>query len=398
MLLFGNLALAQTPSKLIFITVPSSISPGEVSSEFRVEIQDSSGEPVEPGETSYLSLESSSPSGEFSSSPDSWESVYSLRVNSNWKTRGFYYKDSTSGQVTITVRAENKSWSSASVTVDVGGNNSASENNNQSPDSSSNSPSANSSSRTTSLSSSSGNSGSWNISAGGNRRVLVGLPVEFEASVSSGSNSDRFRWSFGDGQWVRGRRATHTYYSPGVYQVVLAGKSGDKEAIARTQVEVLPADISVGVGDSLRGPVVTLINNLDEEVNVGQVVIYAGPESFFLPDNTIIDGNSSVALSPELVNPRLDENLSLKTPEGLALIDKNEQLAEIQQKISQIETRLVELKTKNIPVVNLSAAGDTSPKSTLPAGSNEESDLERSDQIILNPQRSWWQKFFSWLK
>ena len=109
-------------SKIVFTTEPQTVKPSEISGTTTIQTQDSLSVSTAVGETSDVFVTSSSATGEFSSNAMNWESVTKMTMNKNWANRTFYYKDSTVGTYTISVkvvgRTSLKEWN-ASQTITV---------------------------------------------------------------------------------------------------------------------------------------------------------------------------------------------------------------------------------------------------------------------------------------
>lgn len=94
--------------EVVFVNEPQSIMQNRLSRPFTLELHDNSGLRTPAGEPLDLFLVSSSPTGEFSSSPNG-KKVKALVVNSSFSRRTFYYQDSTVGEYLITVRLKSRS-------------------------------------------------------------------------------------------------------------------------------------------------------------------------------------------------------------------------------------------------------------------------------------------------
>lgn len=395
---FGTTVFAQTASQIAFTENQVSVGVGEEIT-LRLDFLDASGNVVDLNETVYFTVETDSSTGRFKYG-DVWKlSPFETYAISSWSGRNIIYSDSLEGKMTITAKTRDKTWSPVSIIVNVGGSQPAS-NQDDSDDDEDNDdyvPSSGgyvSSNTSSSVALSSRTSGSWTISAGPARRVVVGLPVQFEATTGSVSNSDRYRWSFGDGASVRGRVAEHIYYSPGVYQVVLSGKSGERQAVARTTVEVLPADITLSIADTIMGPAVRIANNLDREINIGRMILQIEGNNFALPNDLIIDAGDTITLSPKDYPVSRGGELKMMTGEGLVLYHSENEARRLAGEIDRLKRELDEMERGRGLVYSpaVSAFAETAgPPETAPT-----SDTPDPDQIILNPQRSWWQKLLGW--
>jgi len=124
-LMFGLIALptwATTTdiTQINFTTSPQTIDVNVISSTLTTQTQNTSGteEKLDTSGT-ILDLSSSSGTGEFSASSATWISVTSLGMNNGWANRNFYYRDSTSGTHTLTITAQNQTWTPATQTITV---------------------------------------------------------------------------------------------------------------------------------------------------------------------------------------------------------------------------------------------------------------------------------------
>lgn len=73
--------------------------------------------------------------------------------------------------------------------------------------------------------------------------VGLGLPVNFNASIASGSGT--FQWAFGDGTTASGATPAHTYAQPGVYQATVTITNGLDSLTATVPVTVIDTDLEV---------------------------------------------------------------------------------------------------------------------------------------------------------
>lgn len=82
-------------------------------------------------------------------------------------------------------------------------------------------------------------------------QATAGQPVSFSASASAGDLA-RWSWSFGDGETAQTRNATHTYTTPGTYEVTLRATTTSGEVITKRQdIAILPSqDEEVALTDA----------------------------------------------------------------------------------------------------------------------------------------------------
>ncbi|MFH1111984.1 MAG: Ig-like domain-containing protein, partial [Patescibacteria group bacterium] len=100
-----------SPAQTVNINSPSGI--------LTTQTQNASSMPEQVSETTTLNLTSTSGTGQFSSSVDTWSPVTTLTMSINSANRNFYYRDPTAGTHTLTVSAEGKTWTVASQNIIV---------------------------------------------------------------------------------------------------------------------------------------------------------------------------------------------------------------------------------------------------------------------------------------
>lgn len=100
--------------KLEFVTGGQTITQGESSSLITVQLQNSVGEAQKAIFDTFLDLKTSSSNGEFSLSEDTWSPITQILIPKDATSVSFFYRDSTLGKPTITVRAsEEQGWTEA---------------------------------------------------------------------------------------------------------------------------------------------------------------------------------------------------------------------------------------------------------------------------------------------
>ena len=339
-------------SQLSFTTEPQTILPNTISDKLTV----SSGDA--PGETSDLALTSSSASGEFlNESGEAFRPTW----NSNYKSRTFYYRDSTAGVYTITAtlttRTSQQSWS-ATQTITVGDG--AQGNGDDDTNATTTTP--------TSLTTPTGNASlsahaspapvgevtapeTFKVGAGRPRLASVHSPIIFRAE-SSGSISKnvRYQWSFGDGGSAVGEQVTHFYHFPGEYNVVLDASSRDgTEAVARTNVSVIQPVISFG---SFQPDRVEIINRSPREVNLGGWRIMQGATTFTFPADTIVTAGKGTTVPAVFLgfSPMPSVPVTLTFPDATvalvssAPVPNQESLAVMAESLRQLSAKLAAIK------------------------------------------------------
>lgn len=414
---FVQAATANITQVVFTPSSPQSVATGAISEALTIQTQNSGGSREEISDTADLTFTSTSPSGEFLSSTGS---AVSTTMSKNSANRSFYYRDSTDGNATITVKVTIRnggpSWStSQSITVGAGGDNqnqlsntdnSGNANNSDDDDenSSENSSSSLSAHEAVSAANSTGlGTRKVSVNAGRKRLASVGAPVEFRATVTGfreNEGSLELLWSFGDGAHAYGRVVRHIYALPGTYQVVLNANQADtNQAVARTSVEVIKPEIKI---TQATPEFIELKNNSKQEVNLTFWKLKHHSQEFIFPVDTIIAANNSIKLPVGITYLRPDsaDSLTLAYPDGqLAIAPKIIPIAAKQDKnnpelalvLNQVKLALQQ-KQNNSQVNNVNnlavntvpeKSSDTTGLQTVKLNSNE------------NNRKSWWQKLFS---
>ncbi len=141
-------------------------------------------------------------------------------------------------------------------------------------------------------------------SAGRNRLVAVGSPIQFHATVggTAQKNGAEYKWSLGDGFIAYGEAVEHMYSFAGDYVAVLTVSNGPKVAVNRINVKVINPDLSAR---HIQGGI-EIKNNGKDEVNLFKWLISAGDASYDVPSDLIILGGKTVVL----------DSLVSKLPDG----------------------------------------------------------------------------------
>lgn len=312
--------LAASVASVAFITPPQSIGVSVSSDVITVEMHDADGSPVN-GTTVCVQVTSSSASGEFSTNAD-WSSdpvgTLLLTVSSNQYRRNFYYRDSTNGSYTLSVKAAPRpdgmtcpNWSpasgvswSASQTLAVGSGQSVSGSQTQPETQNFASTPPPSSDTTLTI-----------------ITPLITAHIETDTAVIVGAGSlfkaqaygtqkellqhARYIWNFGDGSTAEGQNVFHAYAYPGTYLVVLTAASGISSASERLAVTAAPARVRLTQENDGS---LTVFNDSDSDLNVGYWMLSRGGASFVMPEGTIIAARGAVRFAPVI----------LKLPAGMA--------------------------------------------------------------------------------
>ncbi len=291
-------------SNLVFTSASQTVLPNTLSTELKVQTQNSSAAAETISETNDVTFSSNSPSGEFLNSSGN---VVSKTMSKNTSSRSFYYRDSTTGIFTLTVEIKGRdSGKTFSSSQDIIISNEIPTIGTSTPTTSTSTPTT---ATTTVITSSnvqtlSAHSSTVTITylvnevalkadAGRHRIATTKSPIEFEANIS-GENNASYSWSFGDGTMDTGKIVSHSYAFPGDYNVVLNATSGGKHAVSRTEVKVVSPEVQIVKIEKGGEGFVELKNDSPYEVNVQDWKLTTGQIETIFPQDTIIKENSSV--------------------------------------------------------------------------------------------------------
>ena len=109
---------AWKPSRLAFTSPEQTVAPGAASAPLTVELQTSAGTAYTAGVPVTVSLTSSSPTAEVSTSPAGpWTATLTTPIASGASTAAFYVRDPAAGSATITAAAAGKTAAAQAITV-----------------------------------------------------------------------------------------------------------------------------------------------------------------------------------------------------------------------------------------------------------------------------------------
>lgn len=304
-LLWPVMSLASI-DRLNFTTEPQAVAPGAISTKITIQAQDSGGSSQVVGEKITLNLETTSGTGEFSSSATTWKAVTSLTMNSNWANRTFYYKDSSVGKFTITVSAGGKSWTKAvqEIVIGEGGSNGPGDNpaedDEEEESDNAGSGDVSDSAHSAQVDISTVKNSPPKVGAGRKRTTAIGTPINFEALTSNKELEGRYTWTWGDGTSSGGKNVSHVYEFPGTYNVVLNATFPEGQAVART--EVVAVDPLVKISEiNQRAGYVEITNGGAGEVNINGWTVQKGSTGYKFPLDTIIGGKKGVKIPLSLL-------------------------------------------------------------------------------------------------
>lgn len=402
---------------LKFTTEPQTVAPGVTSAKITVQTQDAAGNAQTLTDTAHLSLETSSASGEFSSSDTTWKAVTALTMSKSTANRSFYYKDSGAGTFSLTVKnADGFGWTPAvqaitigngGTTTTAGGTTTAST---VEPESVAISiPNGYASSHSGQEELTLAKDEPAAIGAGRARLATVGSPLSFRAEKGTNYSSFNFEWSFGDGAEAMGERVSHVYLFPGEYQIVLRGFYAGKEAVSRTAVKVIEPKLVLSEVNWPAG-YAELINESDSEINLYGWKLGCGPESFAFPRDTIVLDTARLKVPLYLTkcnSSSTDWRLSDSAGRVFARHDPSVDGQKVQVPSVSFSDSRRERVAAAIALARKQMARSFDPLAqavslpSLPSlPEKKTSSADQSAVIVLSdapkPAAGWWRKLFSW--
>lgn len=388
-----SILLAET-SQFVFSTEPQTIKPGETSGAITVQSQNGSGisEPI--SETHDLVFTSTSGSGEFLNSSGN---PVSTTMSKNTSNRTFYYRDSSEGSFTLTVKAtgrdsqksftttQNITVSSTAVVVEEVNNKDSTESDSETDSSVDASSSAHSSPAPLN---STKEKVSFEVSAGRDRLATVGNSIVFKAVAVKSTGIDpsniSYSWSFGDGSTGTGINPSHSYEFPGEYIVVLNANISDYQGVSRLKVKVVAPVISINKIDGG----LEVYQTSGAEINLGDWYIKSGVKQFIIPRDTLLPTGKKIIFSDkltgmysgkvELYNPlgklfseygvetNVESKPVLETQE-LSLSDVEKEVNKIQLALNEISPQVVTQKTFAYAPTPVSASPKPQKPKTSPS-------------------------------
>ena len=294
-LFWAGFALAAT-SQFVFTTEQQTILPSEISGAITIQSQDAGGNKANTTETIDLEFSSTSSTGEFLNSSGNPASAVMAKNTAN---RTFYYRDSTAGTYTLTIRLvgreSGQSWQASQQVVVVNTEEASQQQNQNQYSSETQSPAP------------VANAPKVEFGAkilGGDRVVVVGAGTNFEGAVFDSSGklvaSDDFLWSFGDGAYARGRFANHAYNYPGKYIIFFnAAVSGVSFGDSIT-ANVIPNEVKISEVKPNDDGWVEIVNGSDFKIDISHWAVSNGREAFYFPKNTLVDAKTYLIIPEEI--------------------------------------------------------------------------------------------------
>lgn len=345
-------------------------------------------------ETTYITLTSTSNTGQFFSSKTSTESITSgsyIYISSGNSNRTFYYKDASSGTFVLTANIFNKEKDAKLATItqniNIGvssGGNSTSTTTEVVETEWGGTKSSNSSSSAHSSPfplSNTENKIDFEISAGRDRLTSVGNKILFITKATRSQNMDDknivYEWSFGDGTLSKGNIVDHTYKFAGEYSVVVNGYYSDKQAVSRIKVLVIEPKLSLSrVSGGLE-----ILNNSGSEINLEGWRFLGQTKSFVFPKDTLLPNNKKIVFSDEITGIN-NGHVVLENPAGKKYAEINEENNIVLGAFIDTETILKEIEKVKVDLEKISPQIEINTDQTNMENVQSKISFEKTKQIL----------------
>lgn len=184
------------------------------------------------------------------------------------------------------------------------------------------------------------------IGIGRDRLGFVNTPIQFQANHNQDKSSGiKYLWSFGDGDSATGKKAEHSYYSSGEYNIVTNASKSGEQAVSRIRVSIREPEITIKATN--RGKLVDILleNHSKFEVNVGAFEIVKNSEesknTFIFPQDTIVNSGKAVDIVGEISGLHVEnqtEKILMRYPNGKIVAEtimeiKSDEFEKIQSEI-----------------------------------------------------------------
>jgi len=377
LLIFSPFLVNAEVAKFVFTSTPQSVPLNQISEVLSIQAQDASGNSNNTTQTVCLSLTTTSSSGEFSSSNTNWNPVSVLTMNKGSANRNFYYKDTSSGNFSLSINAvprpETETRSCASwpvaewgtgwvatqgIAVGSGSTPSESQQVAQEP--------------VVEVNASFGTGTASGehfpvepqifASAGPDKVVIVGADEKFTGS-SVGLNKEpltgaRYLWSFGDGSTGEGISVLHNYKYPGEYIVVLDIASGKYSASDRLIVKAVPNQLKIS---EINTEFIKLLNSSGSEINISNWFFRFSGVYFKIPETTIIRAKSELVIPNTVTGFKISSKSDLvellyPNASPVSIYKGAEAIVPSINKVATVKTKVVSTIEAKAPEVNKTEA------------------------------------------
>jgi len=298
---FSPLLVSAATAQFVFTTDPQTLTPGELSQSITVQSQEANGTATTTSETIDLGFLGTSPTGEFLNASGN---AVSTVMNKGTTNRTFYYRDQSSGQHTLTVKATGRtsgqSWSitqGISVTGGAGP-----------PPAGTATPSASSSDSAPPVVTSTRGGAvvvpleqHIGVEMKTPLRAVAGADIVFEASAVGLKKEPlpnaRFIWSFGDGATTEGKKVLHAYHLPASYVVLVEASSGEWSATDRADITVATPQVLLWRIVAGADGFIEVKNNGTDDLDLSRWFLRSGSAFFSFPNGTILRKGNTVPFS-----------------------------------------------------------------------------------------------------
>jgi hypothetical protein len=197
--------------------------------------------------------------------------------------------------------------------------------------------------------------GSFTISIPKKQVATVGSSVKFTAKPSrkAAAEQGRFEWSFGDGAANDGLSVEHTYDFPGTYVVMVNGEAGDYEASARTEVQVIEADVDITAAITEGKTYIELTNQTAHELNMSDWQLESASSTFEFPTGMMIKSKAVLRIPGTISNISPQGEVQLKLPSGEVISIYNSAAGKIAARTEEISVLTGELEAARAELATL---------------------------------------------
>ncbi|MEK7601502.1 MAG: PKD domain-containing protein [Patescibacteria group bacterium] len=338
-------AVSAQVANVVFTSDAQTVPTDTVSSTLTIQTQDSTAGSVSLPQTGCLQLETTSASGQFSSSATGWNPVTVLTMNKNTANKNFYYKDAAAGTYTIkvslalkpeTVSASCTNWPtsgwntewSATQTITIGGGqtNTSTQAQATSTDTSAGTSSTNTAPAPAPVSSYVAPPVPQLFAdAGGDRTVIVGADTQFNGRAYNRQKENvehvRFLWNFGDGSTADGPTVVHHYAYPGRYAVMLTIAQNLDAVSDRIVVTAEPAKLAFDVPSDGS---VAIENHAGRDLDLSGWIVRSTGQLFTLPEGSVILSNETMRIPQKTLKFWSGTQTELDYPNGVVVLRANE--------------------------------------------------------------------------
>jgi hypothetical protein len=154
------------------------------------------------------------------------------------------------------------------------------------------------------------------INIGKDRVVLVNTDVDFKVEGDEES-SLKYKWYFGDGDLIRGKKASHVYKFPGDYNVILSATDSLKnEEVSRIKVKVIEPEFVISKTIPGLDGYIEIENNSGREFDIYGWSLVSKDTNYKFPKYTVISSGGKIKIPNTITGIEYNNQLALHYPEG----------------------------------------------------------------------------------